>query len=1250
MSSHRQTRSLHPGSVRRRLRDAPRLSLLALLCAGPVGPLLAAPAALPSGAQLLSGQGQVSSTAEGLRITQQSQRLALDWQQFSIGSGRSVEFVQPGRSAVAINRVLGTEVSTIQGTLKANGQVFLLNPNGIWFTPSAQVNVGSLVASTLSLQSEDLTAGRYRFEGSSRASIIHEGSIQASSGGAVALLAARVINSGTIQAPAGQVALGAGSRTTLDLGGPVLLQVDNETLETEISQGGAIRADGGRIWLKAQAANALTASVINHSGITEAQSLHSGANGEIILFAHGGVLNLDGSIKAPAGFVETSGQVFHSRPTAQVQAARWLLDPVNLDIDASLASTVVSALGSGDVTLTTTGSCTGVTCTGTGSEGNITVSSPVAWSSNNTLTLQADNNINVNAALTHTGTSAGGVIFLYGQASAEGGSSNYSASAAVSSPSVQWRKGSDQASLRYAIKDGNYFLGNKYMELGVCGPASSACSSGSSGGKFGTTNKPSLFFGRSTGAGVGMTGDADGFGSGADLRIDYFLPGAPVELFTAGYTQSSTTVSQANFANTANSAVFEFLPVGTGNAITLKYSAVLNSKLKTEQQVSLAGSNKYFTLNVALTNMDSSDLTNVQYARSFDPDNTQDKDGSAGFTTTNKIEQTFAAGDTASVVSATSAGSGNYFTAAGSSAKIVYFSTDADSKVGYGSAFYSNLSGMTSAANALSKGNSITADTGIGIIFSAGTLTPGQSKNYTLRASLDNRSIADILSDLNSAAGPVSLAYTLGPAGGSRTYRGTPYELASLWSAADIFGASYSAWVPGNDYTFVFNGSNVTGFTNAGSYTGIGVNILRSGFQVAASGNTPGSLNISPAPLSVTAINASKTYDGSAFAGGNGVSYSGFVNGESAAVLGGTLAFSGASQGAIRAGSYALMPQGLSSTNYDISYVPGSLSILQRPITVAADSKSKTYGDSDPGLTWSVVSGTLVSGDGLSGSLSREAGQAAGSYRIDASALSNPDYLISAQSGTLSIQRRPISIRADDKNKIYGDSDPSLSWSVVSGELISGDTLKGSLSRDAGQQVGSYRIDVSGLSNPDYLISTQNGSLNIQPRPLSIRPDSLSKYLGENDPLLTWSLRSGNLLPGDMLTGSLVRQPGEAIGRYAIDASALSNSNYLLMREPGYLEILPDTRSAWQRVPPPPEPSQAKGGGVVFLPDGGRPVSPRLVSIQLQTADGLPPQEALNQLVPELRGSGVRTPSLPDLQTQFQQLEERLRKEATASP
>src|SRR5690606_29167708 len=135
------------------------------------------------------------------------------------------------------------------------------------------------------------------------------------------------------------------------------------------------------------------------------------------------------------------------------------------------------------------------------------------------------------------GSSAGGVIFLYGQGTSNGGASTYSATGTVTSPSIQWRKGSDLNSTRYAIVDGNYFLGNQYIELGVCGLNPNDCSYTDNGGKFGTTNKPSLFFGRQFGqTGIGMVADADGFGVGVDLRIDYFLPGGPAEQFSTQFS------------------------------------------------------------------------------------------------------------------------------------------------------------------------------------------------------------------------------------------------------------------------------------------------------------------------------------------------------------------------------------------------------------------------------------------------------------------------------------------------------------------------------------------------------------------------------------------------------------------------------------------------------------------------------------------------------------------------------------------
>lgn len=238
--------------------------------------LITAPALaadLPTGGQIVAGSGQIHRSGNTLTVTQHSDRLATDWQDFSIGKGHRVDFVQPSASSVALNRVLGSDVSVIQGALNANGQIFLINPNGVLFTPTAQVDVGGLVASTLEISTEDFLNGNYRFSGDSTAAVTNQGQIQAATGGTVALIAARIENTGSIEANGGQVLLGAGRTLTLDLGGPVKLEVEEGALEALIHQGGAIRADGGLVYLTAGAAEELTTAVINHTGITEANAL-----------------------------------------------------------------------------------------------------------------------------------------------------------------------------------------------------------------------------------------------------------------------------------------------------------------------------------------------------------------------------------------------------------------------------------------------------------------------------------------------------------------------------------------------------------------------------------------------------------------------------------------------------------------------------------------------------------------------------------------------------------------------------------------------------------------------------------------------------------------------------------------------------------------------------------------------------------------------------------------------------------------
>jgi filamentous hemagglutinin family protein len=709
--------------------------------------LLAASSAwaqLPSGGHVSVGTGNIGTEGQTMTVTQGSDKLSINWQSFSVGEGHSVNFVQPSTSAVALNRVVGGDVSTIQGAINANGKVFLVNPNGILFTPTAQVNVGGIVASTLNISDEDFMADQLVFQGSSSNAIVNQGNIRAADGGTVALIAAKISNEGSLTANGGNVLLGAGSKVTLDLGGPVKLLVDNDDLETLIDNGGAIKADGGTVLLTSQAAANLASSVINNTGRIEANQLNTNQKGEVVLFAHGGQMNLGGMVSAEGGFVETSGKFFEVQAGAQVNAADWLIDPVNINIDATMAGTIEAALTAGNVTVTTDGACTGVTCTGVGSDGDITVNADIAWSTNQTLTLSAYRNIVVNDNISHTGSS-GGVVFLYGQGSTDGLGSTYTGTGTVASPSIQWRQGSAANSSRFAVVGGNYFFGNEYIEVGVCGPTASKCSSAEPG-KFGTSNKPSLFFGRSAVGGIGMVGDADGFGVGADLRIDYFLPGSPAEQFSAIYTGTTTS------RNFASGGAFSYAPMDADGKISITYDATLNSKLKVTQVLTLNPSELFFTNNVSLTNIDSADLTGVYFSRSFDPDNTVDVGGD--FTTIQKIEQTIVSGDAANVVSASSIAGDAYSTrSSGNSAKIIYYSTNTNTSVGYGSNFFggADLTSMSTTASSQVKGNTTSGDIGIGIIFNAQTLTPGQSKNFSYLTSLDNRDISTILTSLSVA-------------------------------------------------------------------------------------------------------------------------------------------------------------------------------------------------------------------------------------------------------------------------------------------------------------------------------------------------------------------------------------------------------------------------------------------------------------------------------------------------------------------
>ncbi|MDI3297507.1 YDG domain-containing protein, partial [Janthinobacterium tructae] len=240
----------------------------------------------PTGGQVTAGNGTINQNGATTTVTQSSQNLSLNWQSFNTSSGETVNFVQPSASAIAVNRIGGNSATQFFGALNANGQVYLINPNGVLFGAGSQINVGGLVASTLDIGDASLNSATRNFRGAGNGSIINQGAINSAKGGYVAFIGNQVSNSGTINARAGTVALGAGSDVTLSFSGDSLvqLQVNQSTLNNLAENGGLINADGGAVWLSAGARDTVLASVVNNTGIVQARSVEQ-VGGTIVLGA-----------------------------------------------------------------------------------------------------------------------------------------------------------------------------------------------------------------------------------------------------------------------------------------------------------------------------------------------------------------------------------------------------------------------------------------------------------------------------------------------------------------------------------------------------------------------------------------------------------------------------------------------------------------------------------------------------------------------------------------------------------------------------------------------------------------------------------------------------------------------------------------------------------------------------------------------------------------------------------------------------
>ncbi|MGE5200719.1 MAG: filamentous hemagglutinin N-terminal domain-containing protein [Acidobacteriota bacterium] len=142
--------------------------------------------AAPTGGTVAAGSATISTTGSVTQITTNSQRTIINWQGLSIAPGETAKFVQPSSSSATLNRVVGPDPSLLLGTLTSNGQVYLINRNGIVVGQGARIETAGFVASTLDVpDTAFMSGGALKFSGTSTATIQNLGTINATLGDVV---------------------------------------------------------------------------------------------------------------------------------------------------------------------------------------------------------------------------------------------------------------------------------------------------------------------------------------------------------------------------------------------------------------------------------------------------------------------------------------------------------------------------------------------------------------------------------------------------------------------------------------------------------------------------------------------------------------------------------------------------------------------------------------------------------------------------------------------------------------------------------------------------------------------------------------------------------------------------------------------------------------------------------------------------------------------------------------------------------
>jgi filamentous hemagglutinin family protein len=435
-------------------------------------------------------------------------------------------------------------------------------------------------------------------------------------------------------------------------------------------------------------------------------------------------------------------------------------------------------------------------------------------------------------------------------------------------------------------------------------------------------------------------------------------------------------------------------------------------------------------------------------------------------------------------------------------------------------------------------------DTLAGGLETAATTTSGVGSYAITQGTLANSNYAITYVGANLAVTPRAITVTAD--GHSRTYGDANPTLSYLITAGSLVN---------NDTLAGGLATDATGTSNVGTYAITQGTLANGNYAITYAG---ANLAVTPRAITVTADAQSRIYGDANPTLSYLITAGSLVNNDT---LAGGLATD--ATGTSNVGTYAITQGTLANGNYAITYAGANLAITQRAITVTADAQSRLYGDANPTLSYLITAGSLVNNDTLAGGLQTSATSTSGvgSYAITQGTLANGNYAITYAGANLAVTARPITITAHDLARIYGETNPELTFTVGGSGLVNGDSLTGSLAMaaDVTSGVGAYAISQGTLANANYTITGFSGaSLTVTARPVTITAVDVTKNFGQADPALTYILGGMGLVNGDHVTGGLTREPGEGVGSYGILQGTLAISpNYQVTFQQGLFTVNP---------------------------------------------------------------------------------------------